>query len=256
MDLLVTKIIRIEKFRFLGLIYLTLCVILTIFVFNCIFSNMAVYPISDRVNLAIDEDFKKILSELKSQFPLLKEPDLIKMAVSSFYTNQNSSDNAAGTVQSKLLFEIRRLEIVKTKFFKETEDLYPDAYVFAVVNKIEPLYHLNYDNHLYSKYYEIPIVCIAEVQRYLDGHFNETKNDNKIYLSYFDLYEITKKYNPNYNGLLESEQMRVFDILRYMFLSDRFANYFKKTVTDADENIGMPDFREEFKKEPDLTLLN
>jgi len=217
---------------------------------------MTNFQISDRVNLAIDDDFKKILSNLKAQFPLLKEPDLIKMAVSGFYTNQNNSNSNTNTIQNKLLFEIRKIEIVKTKFFEETKNLYPDAYVFAVVNKIEPLYHLKYDNHLYSEYYNIPITCITAIQKFLDEFFNKTKKNEKIDLNCFDLYKISKKYNLNYNGQIESEEGRVFSILRYMFLSDRFRDYFKRIITNANEHVGISDFTRGFNVENDLDISN
>lgn len=49
------------------------------------------YKIASRVNLTIDEDFCYILGEMKAVYPLLKEVDLIKMAVSGYYS-QNIDD--------------------------------------------------------------------------------------------------------------------------------------------------------------------
>ena len=39
------------------------------------------------IRLALTPELKTIFEFLKQDFPLMKEPDLIKMAISSFYTN-------------------------------------------------------------------------------------------------------------------------------------------------------------------------
>lgn len=44
-----------------------------------------------RLNLVIDQKMEQILSYFRSKYPLLKDTDLIKMAVSGFYTNEISN---------------------------------------------------------------------------------------------------------------------------------------------------------------------
>lgn len=47
---------------------------------------MATKTISvNRLNLVIDDNFREILDYFGSKYPLLKDPDLIKMAVSGYY---------------------------------------------------------------------------------------------------------------------------------------------------------------------------
>jgi hypothetical protein len=51
---------------------------------------------SYRINLNIDEKFAKILAELKILYPLLSDPDILKLAVGDFYIkqqNQNTKHN-------------------------------------------------------------------------------------------------------------------------------------------------------------------
>jgi hypothetical protein len=48
---------------------------------------MQTTKIPTRLNLTLDSDFIEILLILKNKYPLLKETDLIKMAVSGYYTD-------------------------------------------------------------------------------------------------------------------------------------------------------------------------
>jgi hypothetical protein len=41
-----------------------------------------------RLNLVVDQKMEQILFYFRSKYPLLKDADLIKMAVSGFYTNE------------------------------------------------------------------------------------------------------------------------------------------------------------------------
>lgn len=43
-----------------------------------------------RLNLTIDKNFAKVLSIFKKRYPLLKEVDIIKMAVAGYYTDHYS----------------------------------------------------------------------------------------------------------------------------------------------------------------------
>jgi hypothetical protein len=44
--------------------------------------------VNNRLTLTLDDNFLFIISKMKSSFPLLKDTDLVKMAVGGFY-NQN-----------------------------------------------------------------------------------------------------------------------------------------------------------------------
>jgi hypothetical protein len=46
--------------------------------------------VNNRLTLTIDDNFGFILSKMRTSFPLLKDTDLVKMAVGGFY-NQNNS---------------------------------------------------------------------------------------------------------------------------------------------------------------------
>jgi hypothetical protein len=50
---------------------------------------MATLQINNRLTLTLDGNFQFILQKMKSSFSLLKDIDLVKMAVGGFY-NQNS----------------------------------------------------------------------------------------------------------------------------------------------------------------------
>ena len=47
-------------------------------------------PTNNRLTLTLDDNFLFIISKMKASFPLLKDTDLVKMAVGGFY-NQNSN---------------------------------------------------------------------------------------------------------------------------------------------------------------------
>jgi hypothetical protein len=47
-------------------------------------------PTNNRLTLTLDDNFIFIISKMKATFPLLKDTDLVKMAVGGFY-NQNSN---------------------------------------------------------------------------------------------------------------------------------------------------------------------
>jgi hypothetical protein len=55
------------------------------------------------LRLTVTSDFQVILDELRAYFPLLKDPDLIKLAVSTFYTEvKNNTSTTAFKSASKL----------------------------------------------------------------------------------------------------------------------------------------------------------
>jgi hypothetical protein len=51
---------------------------------------MSVTQVNNRLTLTLDDNFTFILQKMKSSFPLLKDTDLVKMAVGGFY-GQNST---------------------------------------------------------------------------------------------------------------------------------------------------------------------
>jgi len=52
-----------------------------------------IMPISTtyRINLVVDDKMQEILAYFRAKFPLLKDADLIKMAVSGYYTSDISN---------------------------------------------------------------------------------------------------------------------------------------------------------------------
>jgi len=67
---------------------------------------------TNRLNLVVDSKLKEILAYFKAKYPLLGDADLVKMAVSGFYTNeinnlpiqrfnQNEDESLLKSVQSK-----------------------------------------------------------------------------------------------------------------------------------------------------------
>ncbi len=46
-----------------------------------------------RINLQIDDKFAAILQYLQLDYPLLTEPDIIKIAVGNFYQSQKAKEN-------------------------------------------------------------------------------------------------------------------------------------------------------------------
>lgn len=79
---------------------------------------------SNRLNLTIDKDFGEILTALKSKYPLLKEVELIKMAVSGYYTDHK--DEFTKFVENRLKgVEISKNQIKNGEYtvLKSEEDI-------------------------------------------------------------------------------------------------------------------------------------
>ena len=53
-------------------------------------TTQTITPTNNRLTLTLDDNFVFIISKMKASFPLLKDTDLVKMAVGGFY-NQNSN---------------------------------------------------------------------------------------------------------------------------------------------------------------------
>jgi hypothetical protein len=53
-----------------------------------------------RINLLVDDKLFEILKILRSKYPLLKDPDIIRMAISSFYLKEISYDPFAPIVSN------------------------------------------------------------------------------------------------------------------------------------------------------------
>ncbi len=58
---------------------------------------------NNRLTITIDENFDFILSKMRNTFPLLKDTDLVKMAVGGFYKqNNNLFTREPDTIEKKL----------------------------------------------------------------------------------------------------------------------------------------------------------
>ena len=85
---------------------------------------MAVITIS-RLNLVVDNKLKEILAYFKVKYPLLTDVDLIKMAVSGFYTNEinNLPIQNFNQSQDKSLLKSIQSKSANQPVFDNTADL-------------------------------------------------------------------------------------------------------------------------------------
>jgi predicted DNA binding protein len=89
--------------------------------------------IPSRINLTIDDQFKKVLAAFKAKFPLLNEPDIIKMAVSGYFTDH--------FVDEYTLTEEEDQELKKayeSGFIKKPKSMSTDSFLDSVAN--DPTY--------------------------------------------------------------------------------------------------------------------
>lgn len=130
----------------------------------------------------------------------------------------------------KGLADIRARQIYLTKYFKETESVYENAYVFALCKSIYPVYHeekyMETDESIYKlklpfyETYELSENVVSDFGNYLDKHWLEKK--------YFTFYELESYYRNSWSG----NEMRsdLINCLRYFFLNDMFDEPFWNTI--------------------------
>lgn len=86
---------------------------------------VTINQIPSRLNLTLDDDFRQILLDFKRQFPLLKEVDLIKMAVSGYYVDHFvevlDEETSKGVEQSR-----KEISQGKSKTFQTVKALMED----------------------------------------------------------------------------------------------------------------------------------
>jgi hypothetical protein len=78
-----------------------------------------------RLNLVVDDKLKEILAYFHAKYPLLKDADLIKMAVSGFYTNEinNLPVDEFDEYQNQSLADSIKSKTANQPAFKNVSDL-------------------------------------------------------------------------------------------------------------------------------------
>jgi hypothetical protein len=124
----------------------------------------------------------------------------------------------------KILFNLQKFEILKTKKDPQTKDLISDAYAYAWSVGLFPLF----DNFDYSidlkEYFPITEEKISNVLNYIDS---EKKKKN-----YFTFYQLEDHFD-----VLGSGQYSRYDlicILRYAYLHNRFNGIWDTLVRRGD----------------------
>ena len=78
-----------------------------------------------RINLVVDQKMQLILAHFKSKFPLLKDVEIIKMAISGFYTNeiQNLPIQTFDQKEDESLSKSLKSKTMKKPVFSKVSDL-------------------------------------------------------------------------------------------------------------------------------------
>ena len=81
--------------------------------------------ITNRLNLVVDNKLREILAYFKAKYPLLTDADLIRMAVSGFYTNEinNLPVEIFNQVQDKNLLDSIQSKSLNQPVFDSVSDL-------------------------------------------------------------------------------------------------------------------------------------
>ena len=130
----------------------------------------------------------------------------------------------------KGLADVRARQIFLTKFFTETENVYEDAYTFAVCKSIYPLFHeeryMETDEEVYKlklpfyETYELSENTVSEFADYLDVNWRGGRN--------FTFYELESHYRNSWSG--NDLRSDLINCLRYFFLHDTFDQPFWDTI--------------------------
>jgi len=119
----------------------------------------------------------------------------------------------------KVLFNIQRFEIIKTKLNSQTKDFFSDAYVYAWSAGVYPLF----DNYDYSEdlkeYFSITKDKVTDVINYIDKQWLEKK--------YCTFYQLEDIFDVRGSGKYSRDEL--ICILRYTYLHDKF----DKTLWDT-----------------------
>lgn len=118
------------------------------------------------------------------------------------------------------LAEIRRHQIIQSKFNQETKNLYSDAYVYAIANSIYPYEHEQLGSEtdkekilLYFPFYETYKVSYDQVKNVAELLDNKWKKESITF------YELEAHYSGTWEGSMRAD---LIDICRYLYLCRYF----------------------------------
>ena len=118
-------------------------------------------------------------------------------------------------IMLKALAEIRKLQIVAAKSNPNTANFYDDDFVYAVVNSLHPIFHV--ENDPFASAYEIEKEKVESVLKILD-----TKWLQKEKITFYDLETIYSSDGRRWRCL----RVDLINICRYAFLGRRFDTEF------------------------------
>lgn len=160
----------------------------------------------------------------------------------------------------RALAEIRKRQIISIKLNPATENIYSDAYVFAVAKSIYPLYHENqsliYDketilqNYPFYETYDISREQVEEISKLIrNGENGEPVTFYRLEGKLRDRSDWSKEWRDFRGDLI--------DVCRYFFLSnmfsDKWESFLSKAPSEANNAI-FPYDSKNFINEIDLDL--
>jgi hypothetical protein len=130
----------------------------------------------------------------------------------------------------KGLAEVRARQIYLTKFSIETENIYDDAYAFAVCKSIYPLFHeeryMETDEEVYKL--KLPFYETYELTENTISEFAEFLDQNWLNKKYFTFYQLEGHYRNSWTG--NDLRSDLINCLRYFFLQHLFDKPFWDTI--------------------------
>ena len=130
----------------------------------------------------------------------------------------------------KGLADIRSRQIYLSKFFSETENVYKDAYTYAVCKSIYPIYHeeilMNEDEDTYIK--RLPFYQTYKITENTVSKFAKYLDVNWLKQNYFTFYELESHFRNNWSG--DDLRGDLICCLRYFYLHDVFDKPFWDTI--------------------------
>lgn len=134
-----------------------------------------------------------------------------------------------GKVILKALAEVRRRQIVATKFNPQTEELYSDAYVYAVQNSVYPINeeHVGFEDGLseildslpFHETYDVGFELVKEIAGLLDKKWLAKEK-----ITFYDVESPYRLHGEHWKG--KDVRMDLINMCRYFYLSNMFDKEF------------------------------
>ena len=138
----------------------------------------------------------------------------------------------------KALLDIKRQEIVLSKFNPQTENIFGDAYTYAMSKKLCPILHNEQEYDPFEEAYMIKRDFVTSVANYCDNLWLNKQNPT--------YYQIERHFGHDKKSELNA-------ILRYLFINNSFdLDFFNDLKKDCSAHIHYID--KPFDKNSDLTL--